>query len=307
MKKTAAYLITGFLGSGKTTFLKQVIDSVPKDVRIAIIQNEFAPANIDGNELRRTSTRHFEILEINNGSVFCVCLLSGFITSLKDFVVKYQPDILLLEASGLADPVAVGEIFHSPVLTNKVYLAGSICIIDAVNFLKQHKLIQRIQHQVKIADTILINKTDLNPHPDKTINKVKKINPFAKITPTLFCKVSIKELFDALGPEKSSQNLENKATSPAVGRPDINSAVFRSTRPLNHIFAETFLKELSGISYRVKGYLQLDNEKNLAVQAVFKDFEMKEVTNPLKQTELIAMGYDVDVKKLKELYDKYRK
>ena len=303
MEKTAVYVITGFLGSGKTTFLKQVIDSISDNKRIAIVQNEFAPANVDGSELRRTTSQNFELLEINNGSVFCVCLLSGFITSLYDFITKYQPDILLLEASGLADPIAVGEMFQSPVLVENLYLAGSICIIDALNFLKQDKLIQRIQHQVKIADVVLINKTDLNPNLEEVQNKVNEINPFAEITTASYCNVSIEELFDTLA--KPSQKPENKDIIKSGGRPDINSAVLRSTQPLNHNEAETFVKELSNISYRIKGYIHLNDGKNIAVQAVFSKYKMQEIINPLKQTELIAMGYDVNVRKLKELYDKY--
>ena len=296
MKKTAVYLITGFLGSGKTTFLKQVIDSFPDNKKLAIIQNEFAPANIDGAELCRTTDKNFELLEINNGSVFCVCLLSGFITSLNDFVTQHQPDLLLLEASGLADPISVSEMFHAPVFIDKLYLAGSICIIDALNFLKQDKLIQRIRHQVKIADVVLINKTDLNPNLEAIQVMVNEINPFAQIKSATHCNVPIEELFNTLAKPFQKQN--NADSIRSGRRPDINSAVLRSTRPLNHSRAELFLKQLSNISYRVKGYILLDNGKNIAIQAVFKNYKMQEITNP--------MGYDVDVKKLKELYDKYK-
>src|SRR6056297_2750368 len=126
--KIPFFLITGFLGSGKTTLLKQVLNKHADNSKIAIIQNEFAPASIDGTDLKHTG-KHFEILEINKGSVFCVCLLSDFINSLSCFVDEHQPDAVFLEASGLADPIAIIELLQSPKLRNKLYLAHSWCII----------------------------------------------------------------------------------------------------------------------------------------------------------------------------------
>jgi G3E family GTPase len=72
MTQIPFFLVTGFLGSGKTTFLKSALEKLPKK-KVAIIQNEFAPASIDGTELKRQDG-NYKTLEINNGSVFCVCL-----------------------------------------------------------------------------------------------------------------------------------------------------------------------------------------------------------------------------------------
>ena len=106
------FLVTGFLGSGKTTFLKTIINNNINERKIAIIQNEFAPANIDGEDLKQLG-KPFDILEINNGSVFCVCLLGEFITALKAFIETENPDLVILESSGLSDPIAISEILQS--------------------------------------------------------------------------------------------------------------------------------------------------------------------------------------------------
>lgn len=120
MTKIPLYLITGFLGSGKTTFLKNIIKSLGKSKKLGIIQNEFAPANMDGQELKRTTNKDFSLMEVNNGSVFCVCLLSGFISSINKFVEQYNPEIICMEASELSDPVGIGEIFQSPQLSKNI-------------------------------------------------------------------------------------------------------------------------------------------------------------------------------------------
>ena len=97
MKKIPFYLVTGFLGSGKTTLIKQFIGSYADLKKIAIIQNEFAEVNIDSRDLRETR-KSFELLEMNNGSVFCVCLLGSFVYSLASFIEEHHPDLIILEA-----------------------------------------------------------------------------------------------------------------------------------------------------------------------------------------------------------------
>ncbi|MBK6283442.1 MAG: hypothetical protein IPF54_13020 [Draconibacterium sp.] len=111
-----------FSGSGKTTFLKRIIDKYSDEYKIGIIQNEFAPANIDGAELKK-SGKDFNLLEINNGSVFCVCLLGDFVRSLEKFIDEIQPEILIIEASGLSDTTSVAEVISSGSLSEKIYLA----------------------------------------------------------------------------------------------------------------------------------------------------------------------------------------
>ena len=113
MGKTPFFLITGFLGSGKTTFLKMITTQFGNKLRIGIVQNEFAPGAVDGTELKNSGSS-FEILEVNNGSVFCVCLLGSFIKSLSEFVETHQPDMLFLEASGLSDPTKTISPFIFP-------------------------------------------------------------------------------------------------------------------------------------------------------------------------------------------------
>ena len=108
---TDLILISGFLGSGKTTLLKNLL-SLHKGKRIAVIQNEFAPSGVDGKELQLTDTS-FKLVEINNGSVFCVCLLSNFIENITKLITEYNPEIIYLEASGISDPISICELLNN--------------------------------------------------------------------------------------------------------------------------------------------------------------------------------------------------
>ncbi len=80
------FLVTGFLGSGKTTFLKRILNKYASEKKVAIIQNEFAPANIDGTDLKNDEKK-FEILEINNGSVFYPSHLRNFLDNIAVLLI----------------------------------------------------------------------------------------------------------------------------------------------------------------------------------------------------------------------------
>jgi G3E family GTPase len=296
--KSPIYLITGFLGSGKTTFIQQAIEYFSGKQKIAIVQNEFAPANIDGKELKRTTNADFDILEINNGSVFCVCLLSGFIESLHTFVSTYKPELILMEASGLSDPVSIGQIFNAPLLQNDLYLAGTVCIVDALNVSKHDKLVTRINHQIQIADIVLLNKSDLSTNPVAVSQRVSSINPFARQFITTHCRVAMDEVFttDPVPPRK-------KFYIPGTSsKPDTHSLVFRSSKPLDHQRIDEFLKQLLPNTLRIKGYIYLNNQTLLSIQAIGDEIHTAAITGISKNTELIVIGTNVNTEYINALY-----
>ena len=99
------YLITGFLGAGKTTLIKNILQALHGQ-KIYLIVNEFGKEGIDGALLQELGAA---IDEISNGSIFCVCRLDKFEASLEE-AVREQPDIILVETSGLADPTNIRKI-----------------------------------------------------------------------------------------------------------------------------------------------------------------------------------------------------
>ena len=283
MKKTPFHIISGFLGSGKTTFLKRIIEQYSAEKKIGIIQNEFAPANIDGAVLKQ-SNKDFNLLEINNGSVFCVCLLGDFIKSLEKFVDEYQPDDIIIEASGLSDTTAISEIISASSLADKIYLASNWCIVDAPNFAKVGFMKQRVSHQLRMADIVVINKTDLiEIGIDSLRDEVKKINPFAKIRETTFCNIDFE-----LG--NSPINKFYFSEVEAMVEPKVNSMVIKSTQKISRKSLEQFLNEWAPKSYRIKGFVNLTDGKIAAVQCTFDGVEIIEMENNFRPTEIIAIS-----------------
>lgn len=301
-KKTPFFLVTGFLGSGKTTFLKRLLETYAQNKKIAIIQNEFAPASIDGVDLKSTG-EPFKIMEVTKGSVFCVCLLSNFISSITKFIKEQQPDVIFLETSGLADPIAIIEILQSPSLQETIQLSYVWCIVDAVNFHKITAVNTRVNHQLRIADFIILNKCDLLEENTRDIREtIQKHNPFAAIVEAKYCDIAINEIFEhQITPVAIQRADENKAFQPA-GRPDIGIAVLKTNKLLHNDHIKAFLNETVNNTVRVKGYMRLQNNKCIAVQSIFGKTETKAIANYYGPTELIFIGNDVNISKINKAF-----
>lgn len=303
MSQVPFFLVTGFLGSGKTTFLKNILKH-HHGKKIAIIQNEFAPANVDGADLKNEGGQ-FEILEINNGSVFCVCLLNDFISSLKAFVDQHHPEMLFLEASGLSDPIAIAQLLDFKDLKQRLFLAKIWTIVDSVQFLKQQKLLTRLQHQVRVADVIIINKTDLSNEEEVELvsRKIEELNPFGKIIQASYCKLDDEILEFEAGTETIAQKSRaNNNQFESCGRPDLSVFVLKTSRAISKEHLERFIDNYAKKTIRMKGFAKLTNNQCMAIQSSFDQYELKSIDRYNGPTEIIAIGDELDVSEFSRRY-----
>ena len=286
-------LVTGFLGSGKTTLLKRFLSAYSGSKKIGIIQNEFAAGNVDGKELQQTG-KSFEILEIKKGSVFCVCLLSDFQKSLTEFIDQINPDLIILEATGLADPIAIGQILQAPDLSSLTYLDQVWCVIDSTNFLQMEKTMTRIQHQVRVAGTVIVNKTDLLSDNLELIEaRINELNPFAEIIATSYCGLDLEQHFlQKKIPTAIIHQKEIESISPGE-RPDIMSKVIRTHRKYSIKQLDQIVKGIAPKTLRLKGFVNLNDGSVVAIQSCFGETEVRQIENYTGPTEIIIMGPDL--------------
>lgn len=287
------YIVTGFLGSGKTTLLKRMLETYADSTRIAVIQNEFADGHIDGRELRETG-RPFKILELNRGSVFCVCLLSDFVSSCVALVEEIKPNLVVLEASGLADPIAIVEILSNSKLGSLLHLGYIWSILDPSNFLSVHRNITRVVHQIRVADEVVLNKTDLTDREtiDATAESVAELNPYARIVETSYCAAEV-TLRSADIPTAVRRADEHSSLKPGK-RPPVGSATIRTHETITKERLMRFLSDYSPKCYRLKGYVNLSDGTRLSVQASSGQIQTTEVLNHTQPTELVAIGPEVE-------------
>lgn len=291
--KIPFHIITGFLGAGKTTFLNHILFSLPKEKRVGIVQNEFAPTAARGEEIIR-SKGGFDILHINNGSVFCVCRLGHFRENLAGFVKDYRPDMLLLESSGLSDPSSVGEIVNDPQLKEILSLQSIICIADATNFSKTHRMVRYTRQQAIIADQILINKTDRISSSEKKMlkNQIRSLNPYAGILFTSYCRVNPEDVLTG--------SIRPVLPSVRSYRPEVSSMVLRTATPLSKDKMLLFLNEFSARAYRIKGVI-CTPEGLVSVQCTMNEIDTKRIYSR-GITELIAISDEFSLRDMSTAY-----
>jgi len=283
MPSIPLHLVTGFLGSGKTSFLIHYIERFGKDKKIGIVQNEFSSSSVDG-EIIRKKTGSYRMLEINNGSVFCVCLLGEFVSSLAAFIDDNSLDEIIMEVSGMSDPISIGQIFQSPELKNKVFLGYSWAIVDARNFYNLTSIRSRIERQIRIADTIVLNKTDLAGNGiELIISDLKKINPFASIIRSTYAKIPFDKEKKDLKFFLSKENTDGY-------KPDLQSFVLKSSRIIDFENLRKFIDDLKSDIIRVKGYVNTGKKQKYLVQGCFDYYTFEEVEWFAEITQLVILG-----------------
>ncbi len=147
------YLITGFLGAGKTTFLRHFLPLFSgKSLRLIV--NEFGREGIDGTLL---SDLRAVLREISGGSVFCACRMDRF----EEALAQSREDVILVEASGLSDPTGVRRLFAGETRFPHIRYQGAVCLVDAVRFPKIYATARSALRQLAASDVVLLNKTDL--------------------------------------------------------------------------------------------------------------------------------------------------
>jgi len=196
MSKAAisVYLISGFLGSGKTTFLNRILRWVPNDLKSMVLMNEFGDEGIDGVLIEDPE---LELMEISRGSIFCACAKGDFIKGLYRIATAIKPELLIIEATGAANPSDLATDLKNPIFKGAFVLREKFCLIDGADFLEQYEVFTALEKQVVSSDRFIINKVDRStPH---TIRRIKEVilshNANAEFIETSYAKVNFSGLF----------------------------------------------------------------------------------------------------------------
>lgn len=164
-------IISGFLGAGKTTFIKKMIDEVFKGEKIVLIENEFGEVGIDGGFLKDAG---IEISEMNSGCI-CCSLVGDFGKNLHEVIGKFHPDRILIEPSGVGK---LSDVMKSVIDVEKeedVKLNGLITIVNAIKASKQMKAFgEFFNNQIEYATTVVLSRSQ-KASPEQLEACVKQI------------------------------------------------------------------------------------------------------------------------------------
>lgn len=247
------YLITGFLGAGKTTFLRNFI-RLFAGKRVYLIINEFGKAGIDGTLLQELGA---VMAEISNGSIFCSCRLDQFETVLAE-AVSGEPDVILVEASGLSDPTNIQKILSQGRL-GAIQYRGSVCLVDACRFSKVVETARMCRKQVAVSSLALLNKVDA-ASPEQTAHTealIREINPGITIQRTTFGAFQPQWL-EAIRPEPALEEAFQNADI------TLQKVCVTFSPQITPVQLKGFLTLVGEETYRMKGFVETTSGLYLA-------------------------------------------
>jgi G3E family GTPase len=313
-------IITGFLGSGKTTLLNHILTQ-QQGLKTAVLVNEFGEIGID-NELIISSDD--DIVELNNGCICCTINDSLVDAVYRVLERKEKLDYLVVETTGIADPLPIAVTFLSTELRGKTRLDSIITVVDCDNFYAKTKEESiAAKQQIIYGDIILLNKIDLvESQIVATIeDKIRQQRPNARILRTVKGNVALPLILsvglfesDRYFQEETShcehhqehdhQHHEHHHHSDHLDEDGFTSLSFETEQPLDIRKFQYFLdNQLPESVFRAKGILWL---KGSTARHIFhlggKRFGIEDDEwKAMPKNQLVFIGQNLERKKLKEL------
>nr|WP_295948908.1 GTP-binding protein [uncultured Agathobaculum sp.] len=242
------YLITGFLGAGKTTFLKNFIRLFAGQ-KIQLIINEFGQEGVDGVLL---SDLGAYLNEIAGGSVFCSCRLDQFENVLRRSA-DINADVILVEASGLSDPTGVRKLFSQTGRFPHIDYQGAVCLVDAVRFPKLYATARTSVKQLASSDVAVVNKVDrASPGQlEHTLSLIRGQRPDMPVIQTTFGAVDT----DILEMLTRAHTLP-EADMPLTADLTLRKLMVTVSPDITPYALQKFIEMFIEVTFRVKGFIQ---------------------------------------------------
>ncbi|MBW2513553.1 MAG: GTP-binding protein [Deltaproteobacteria bacterium] len=271
-------LISGFLGSGKTTLLKRILAWDDDLSDTVVLVNEFGAVGIDGSLLKDSGS---DVVELTSGCICCT-LAADLRQSLHGILERFNPSRVLIEGSGVADPVSIRSTLLGKDFSEKLKLRQIITVLDADLWEGREIFGPLFYHQLDLADLILLNKVDLLPKQRiaACLNEIHEQFPATRAVPTLRCNIDPAALvlepavratdlkpisfFKHYSPDPAiaKKNPGNQNTPAAEGSGENMKGVdasafvtfsFQSAKPLDEDCFKAFIHGLPWELFRMKG------------------------------------------------------
>ena len=190
-------IISGFLGAGKTTFIKKMLEEVFANEKVVLVENEYGEVGIDGGFLKDSG---IEIKELNSGCI-CCSLVGDFTRSLAEVIDTYHPDRILIEPSGVGK---LSDVLTSVKKIEDIHDAKVNALVTVANAVKATKQMRAFgeffTNQVENAATIVLSRTqNMTPEKlEKCVKDLQAVNPKAVIITTPWDEISGQQILSAM-------------------------------------------------------------------------------------------------------------
>ncbi|OGM28210.1 hypothetical protein A2801_04250 [Candidatus Woesebacteria bacterium RIFCSPHIGHO2_01_FULL_41_10] len=283
-------LITGFLGSGKTTFINWLLEKFPEK-HISVLLNEFGDIKLESQFVK---AHHGDIVELANGCMCCVA--KSDVPHAINYILDKSPQTehILVEASGMSDPEPVRATLQSPELSKRIRYDANLCIVDALNFESTRAEYPIVLSQVGDADIVLLSKVSLvSPEQtQKIITLLSGIIPDVKIltfddtlTPGMF-----------LDPGDIGKRVRDDSNSHQHTHESFVTCLCQTDKKIDKDKILKFLQSNPKGVIRAKGYITASTGEYLLIQYVGNRLEVLEENkkNMNPSSVMLFIGKDIN-------------
>jgi len=304
--KTKVYIVTGFLGAGKTTLIKQVLKFSHDLSGIIVVVNEFGKAGIDSSLIKKTAAA--DIVELTSGCICCT-LKTDMIRTLEVLRHKYTPERIVIEATGVADPVAIAEALKDKALSPYFSVEKTITVVDG-DFWEAREVFGTVfKSQIKHGDIILLNKIDTLDKPSIPVilKEIRTEAENAVIIPVLHCNIDPdifwaekhqeapgitgESLFRAYDPENDFYSGVKDNVAETAEKSGFISFSFETSEKMDEKLFMEFLSSIPLELFRIKGPVKFINETRM-LNFTGGKMDWQEWTETAS-TCLVFIGWDI--------------
>jgi len=283
-------VFTGFLGSGKTTIIINLLKQMPKSYKIVMLKNEFGNVEVDSKLMQDSN---IEVTEMLNGCLCCI-LVGKLGNALNEILEKYTPDHILIETSGSAYPAPIAWEINK--MKDRLKLDGIVTIIDAKNFTGYRDISYTAKIQAQYTDLILINKHEgMNEQElDKVLDDVYELNATTPKIKTDKGYISANLVFGLNSKLIQTQHQENVSEDHEHHHKEVEILELHSAKSFNK---DEFLKIIKDLPkwdfYRIKGLIKTE-DKTILINCAFGDIEVIDSNEQYNESAVTFMGKNMN-------------
>ncbi|MBD5643110.1 GTP-binding protein [Clostridium botulinum] len=299
-------LISGFLGAGKTTLIKKILENV-KEEKIVIIENEFGEVAIDGDLIKKEG---FDVFELRSGCICCM-MKQDFEDSLQKVIEEYKPDRIIIEPTGISSLSQLLDILEKDNFKDKININRVITVVDSISYLEEKDAFGEFyMDQVENAEILIVSKTQI---VDKsTLKEVKEslreFNKKAHIITLPFEEFNKEYILNFLD-EDSSRDIKRDSVEVMISTEDgfeslgVKTNKIFEIREINEIVSKLFTGKYGDV-IRIKGFLK--GEKEIIQINCTKKVHNIETVEDSKEIKICIIGQDLRKRKIQFLFkEKY--
>ncbi len=304
--KTKIDIISGFLGAGKTTLIKKLIENKLDDEKIIIIENEFGEVGIDGTLLKKSG---LEVKEINSGCI-CCSLVGDFEKSIREILDRFRPDRIIIEPSGVAKLSEVIKACRTDNLRDSISINMVITVVDINRFkLYISNFGEFFEDQIRYSKTILLSRVQESTEKkiEIVVESIKRLNNTATIIADSWDNISGQDIFeigeDTIFKYKRVKRVSNHSANQVFKVWAIETSRIFSTDELKKQLKMLPDKKEFGTVLRGKGILNIGEDMWLQFDYIPSRLRIKKLRGDYKGG-ICIIGTGLKREKLRSIFEK---